>query len=139
MQVHESTIPDRFWHVPYNAARFPGEAGGLDGGANCQFFAYELLRAFGISMPPFRSSELWHDTVHCARVSEAFEPLDLLLFNRTADPYGAHVALFLGDARAIHLSQRVGLPAIWTIDHFLTEPDYSVLIGGKRPIGKVTT
>src|SRR6266545_5225071 len=39
-------IPARFHHVRYDGARYPGAAGvvGLDGGANCQQFAYELIR-----------------------------------------------------------------------------------------------
>jgi hypothetical protein len=38
-------IPARFQYVRYNGACYPGAEGvvGLDGGANCQLFAYELL------------------------------------------------------------------------------------------------
>jgi hypothetical protein len=33
--------------------------------------------------------------------------LDLLLFHNSENPWGAHVALYIGHARAIHLSRRV--------------------------------
>ena len=138
MLAMRSSIPDRFWHVPYNAARYPGAPGvvGLDGGANCQLFAFELLRSFGLEMPPLRSSDLWADTQHTKVVSGDLAPLDLLLFNATAEPFGAHVAVSLGRDEAVHLSQRIGTPAIWPIARFLKEADYAVLIGAKRVIGK---
>lgn len=60
--------------------------------------------------------------------------LDLLLFNRTPDPYGAHIALYLGEGRAIHLSKQVGRPAEWSLEEFAQLPEYSVLIGAKRPL-----
>lgn len=129
-------IPDRFWQVPYNATHYPGASGisGLEGGANCQLFAYELLRSFGRDLPPLRSSDLWNDTDHTAVVAGEIEPLDLLLFNRTTDPYGAHIAVALGGGQAIHLSRRVGTPVVWPFARFLEEPDYAVLIGAKRVI-----
>ena len=131
-----SDIPDRFWDVPYDATRYPGAPGvdSIAAGANCQLFAYELLRAFGRELPPLRSSDLWADTQHTERVSDDFEPLDLLLFGPTADPFGAHIAVSLGDERAIHLSQRIGTPAVWSIARFRDEADYAVLIGAKRVI-----
>jgi hypothetical protein len=44
-------IPERFHQVRYDYERYPGTPGvlGLVGGANCQQYAYELLRAFGHS------------------------------------------------------------------------------------------
>lgn len=135
-----NVIPDRLWRVPYNAQRYPGAPGttGLDGGANCQLFAYELLRVFGLVLPPFRSSDLWEDTNHTIVVGAPFEPLDLLLFNRTSEAYGAHVAVGLGGDQAIHLSRRMGRPVVWPIGRFHVESDYAVLIGAKRPVRNIS-
>lgn len=129
-------IPSAFLAVPYNGSVYPGsgEPTDLSQGANCQVYAYALLRHFSISFPPLRSSELWSDQIHSVR-TDTFAPLDLLLFNRTPDPYGAHVALYLGEGRAIHLSKQVGLPAEWSLEAFAQRPEYSVLIGAKRPLG----
>jgi hypothetical protein len=127
-------IPERFHHVPYNAARHPDAEGvvGLDAGANCQLFAYELLRHFGFAPPDYRSSELWDDETHTRRVEGEFAPCDLLLFNRTPAAWGAHVAVHLGNNLAIHLSQRIGVPVVWRIEDFALLPEYSCFIGAKR-------
>ena len=132
-QITVNEIPRRFWGAIYNAAHFPGapESRGLEGGANCQQFAYELLRHFGLAIPDFRSSELWADDVYTAVVSD-LQPLDLLLFNDKSDPFGAHVAVYLGGERAIHLCQAIGRPAVWTLEEFRATPRYAVFIGAKR-------
>ena len=127
-------IPARFHHVAYNGARFPGAEGvaGLDGGANCQQFAYELIRHFGFAPPDYRSSELWEDTIHTQAVAGELAPCDLLLFNRTPAAWGAHVAVHLGGGLAIHLSQRAGVPVIWKVEDFSLRPEYACFIGAKR-------
>ena len=125
----EQDIPPEFFTVPYDAERF--SIGDITGGANCQAFAYALLRHFGRHVSALRSSDLWDDTAQTERV-DALEPLDLLLFNRTPDPYGAHVGVYLGEGKVIHLSQRVGRPAIWTLEDFRRAPGYEVFIGAKR-------
>jgi hypothetical protein len=127
-------IPAHFHHVSYNAARHPGADGvvGLDGGANCQHFAYEFIRHFGFAPPDFRSSELWEDAIHTQTVVGELEPCDLLLFNKTSAAWGAHVAVYLGSKLAIHLSQRVGVPVIWRIAEFSLRPEYTCFIGAKR-------
>ena len=132
------TIPAHFLTVCYNAAIHPGVAHPTDlsTGANCQVFAYALLAHFGIAFPPLRSSELWADTEHSSVVLE-FRPLDLLLFGKTSDAFGAHVAVCVGEGRAVHLSRAVGLPAEWAIEDFATKENYRVLIGGKRPRARV--
>lgn len=132
--VSKLTIPMQFLGVPYNAAIHPGVAhpADLSTGANCQVFAYALLAYFGIILPPLRSSELWADTEHSRQVTD-FQPLDLLLFGKTSDAFGAHVAVYAGEGRAIHLSRAVGLPVEWAISDFATYESYRVLIGGKRP------
>jgi hypothetical protein len=127
-------IPERFHHVRYNAARYPGAEGvvGLDGGANCQLFAYELIRHFGFAPPDHRSRELWDDVTHSEVVGNELAPCDLLLFNRTPAAWGAHVAVHLGNNLAIHLAQREGVPAIWKIAEFRLRREYACFIGAKR-------
>jgi hypothetical protein len=128
------TIPERFYHVRYNGARYPGAEGvvGLDGGANCQQFVYELIRHFGFASPDYRSSELWEDEIHTQTVVGELAPCDLLLFNRTSAAWGAHLAVHLGMNLAIHLSQRAGVPVIWKIEEFSLCPEYACFIGAKR-------
>lgn len=80
--------------VRYDGARYPGAASGanfdLAAGANCQLFAYALLRHFDREVPPLRSSELWADTHHTERVRD-LEPVDLPFWNKTCEPWGAHI------------------------------------------------
>jgi cell wall-associated NlpC family hydrolase len=99
---------------------------GIETGANCQNVAYELLRYFGRQVPLLRSSNLWDDTEHTI-VVDIYQPLDLLLFSRTRNAWGAHVAVYVGNDRAIHLSRRVGL-------QFMEHPEYRVLLGAKRAL-----
>ncbi|KQN70091.1 NlpC/P60 family protein [Devosia sp. Leaf64] len=131
-------VPARFLTIPYNGAIHPGvdHPTDLSTGANCQVFAYAVLKHFGLDLPPLRSSDLWDDTIHTRMVAE-LEPLDLLLFGPTADAYGAHVALYLGKGEAIHLSKAVGTPAIWPIERFVTTERYRVFIGAKRVLASV--
>lgn len=126
-------IPASFWDVPYNAACYPGAPGlnGLSNGANCQHFAYSLLRHFGLVLPGFRSSDLWEDTTYTRQV-DAPEPLDLLLWNSTPKAWGAHVGVYLGEKQVIHLAKQVGKPAVWLLDEFGLEPAYQHFIGAKR-------
>jgi AcrR family transcriptional regulator len=56
------------------------------------------------------------------------------LFNRTRDAWGAHVAIHVGNDRAIHLCRRVGLAAVWPLAQFAEYPEYRVLLGGKRAL-----
>jgi lipoprotein Spr len=126
-------IPEDLWRVPYVAARHPGTTAGYDValGANCQLFAYALLARHGLFAPHQRSSELWKDRERTRKVTELL-PLDLLLFNRTPDAFGAHVAVYLGDERAIHLSKAAGLPRVDTLRDFARQADYACFIGAKR-------
>ncbi|MEU4269227.1 hydrolase [Streptomyces sp. NPDC026092] len=133
-----SRLPAAFWTVPHVGSRFPGSAAvtkrpGLETGANCQVFAYEVLRHFGLTLPPLRSSDLWDDTTATVHTPTA-EPLDLLLFNATEDPYGAHVGVFVGPDAVLHLSAEVGRPAVWRLTDFAARQRYRVLIGAKRAI-----
>jgi hypothetical protein len=78
-------LPASFWEVRYVGARFPGSPAvrrepGLAPGANCQLYAYEVARHFGLDPPDLRSSELWADTTATARVEQP-QALDLVLFS----------------------------------------------------------
>jgi murein DD-endopeptidase / murein LD-carboxypeptidase len=124
-------IPLHFMQVRYNASCLPGIAQGLRAGANCQHFAYELLRYFGLRLPDFRSSELWKDRVYTNQVKE-LRPLDLLLWNKTPEAWGAHVGVYLGDNQAIHLSKAIGVASIWKLEEFQKHNQYACSIGAKR-------
>ena len=126
-------IPARFMRVRYNGAAHPlARVAGLEEGANCQRFVYALLEHFGYPIAPMRSSELWTDNRFTRRV-DRMRPLDILMFNRNEAAWGAHLALYLGEQRAIHLSREVGHPAIWSLDEFARLPRYRVPLGIKRP------
>ena len=126
-------IPDQFLNIPYNGACYPGAQGITDmsKGANCQLFAYKLLEHFGKTPPYLRSSELWDDTTHTQKVQELKE-LDILLWNKTSQAWGAHVGVYIGDNQIIHLSKAEGFPVIWGIEDFKAHSQYAVYIGAKR-------
>ena len=132
------SLPPEFWAVPYRGEKYPGAPGvsGVADGANCQQFAYSVLRYFGFSIPDFRSSELWDDRVHTDMVDGPLRTFDLLLWNDRPEAWGAHVGLYIGDDRAMHLARSVGRPAVWTLAEFARRTEYRVFIGAKRPIGQ---
>ena len=127
------TIPDIFYKIEYNSARIPGidNQSDLSQGANCQVFAYELLRHNGIQPPVYRSSELWSDT-QTTVIVDSPQPLDLLLYNFNDQAYGAHVAVALGNDELIHLSAVNRIAEITTHQAMLQNPRYAVSIGAKR-------
>ncbi|WP_041787713.1 hypothetical protein [Rhodomicrobium vannielii] len=55
--------------VRYNARSIPGCALSIaEHGANCQRFAYAVIRHYGCEIADFRSRELWEDdTFTCER------------------------------------------------------------------------
>ncbi|WP_406061063.1 hydrolase [Streptomyces sp. NBC_01077] len=131
-----TSLPAEFWTVPYDGSRFPGAAAvtaqsGLAAGANCQLFAYEVLRHFGLTPPELRSSELWSDTEATVHVPVP-QPLDLVLFNSTARAYGAHVGVHVGDDAILHLCAEVGHPTVWAGADFAARERYAVRLGAKR-------
>ncbi len=134
-----SRLPADMLTVPYAGSRFPGSRAvadrpGLAAGANCQLFAYEVLRHFGFAVPALRSSELWDDTRTTVRVEGDLRPLDLLLFNRSDQAYGAHVGVRAGDDAVLHLCAEVGRPAVWGLADFAARERYRVLVGAKRVV-----
>ncbi len=134
MTIKEINIPSWLMDISYNGRIFPnGTTHDMTKmGANCQVFAYYLLRSHGLIVPDYRSSELWADTEFSALISENYQPLDILFFHKTSNSYGAHVAVYIGNNQAIHLSKQEGKPVIWDIDTFFQYPKYEFLLGGKR-------
>jgi lipoprotein Spr len=132
--ISADMIPKHFWQIRYdqNHDADTPTLPSVSDSPNCQNFAYGLLKHFGFEVSPFRSSNLWQDSSETYVVSDALSPLDLLLFNRTKNPWGAHVALYLGEDRAIHLSKKQSGPAIWSLAQFLELPEYRTFIGAKR-------
>jgi hypothetical protein len=129
-------LPDSFWEVRYVGARYPGSPAvrarpGLADGANCQLFAYEVLRHFGYDPPDLRSSELWDDTGSTQRVAVP-RPLDLVLVNTSKDPWGAHVGVWADEDQVLHLCAETGRPALWNLAQFAARPSYRELVGYKR-------
>jgi murein DD-endopeptidase / murein LD-carboxypeptidase len=126
-------IPERFQRVPYNGKRYPGAPGiqGIEGGANCQQYAYEFVRAFGYELPDFRYTALWKDVVH-TEFAERPKPFDLVLVHKAPDPWGAHVGVYLGRGLVLHLSKKIGEPAIESLQSITGRAQYRYLIGFKR-------
>ena len=126
-------IPERFQQVRYDHERYPGAPGvrGVVGGANCQQYAYEFLRVFGYNIPDFRSGDLWADTAY-TECSKRAKPFDLVLVSHTPDPWGAHVGVYLGNGLVLHLSKKIGVPAIEPLQSMTRRAEYRYLIGFKR-------
>jgi lipoprotein Spr len=128
-------IPSHLRSVPYNAGRYPGAptGRGVAGGANCQLYAYAVLEHHGFTLPGLRSRELWLDRDHTAMV-DRMEPLDLVLVHDNPDSWGAHVGLCVGGTDVLHLSRKIGVPAIETLAALQERAEYRFLIGFKRPL-----
>lgn len=126
-------VPPHFEDVRYVSDRIPGVADDddLTLGANCQLFAYCLLRQLGKNPPELRSSELWSDRLHTEEVTE-LRPLDLMLYNNTAGSYGAHVAVYVGGGVVYHLSKKNDRPKYEAHTAMLMQPEYAFFIGAKR-------
>jgi hypothetical protein len=126
-------IPAYLCDVRYDAARYPGALGvaGVEGGANCQQYAYAMLRHHGFILPDLRSSELWADTDHTA-VVPAMATFDLVLLNRTPEAWGSHVGVCVGEDLILHLSKRIGVPAVESLTQMRQREEYCCLIGIKR-------
>jgi hypothetical protein len=131
-------LPSWYWDVRYVGTHVPGavDRSRLRDGANCQLFAYEVLGFFGHPIPDLRSDELWVDSVATSEVAEV-RPLDLVLFNSTDDPWGAHVAVAAGGEELLHLCAEVGRPVVWRFDDFRRRGRYRCLVGVKRAVGAV--
>ena len=131
--MNDLSIPIHFFDVYYDGSKYPGSSKckGVKNGANCQYFAYELLRHFGLVVPDLRSSDLCEDKSSTKKV-KVLQLLDLVLFNKTRDSYGAHVGVYLGNDKIIHLSKEVGYPTVWDFKDFKKRENYKVFVGAKR-------
>ncbi len=126
-------IPNRFTKVKYVSSRIPGvdNESDLTLGANCQLFAYNLLRYFGLKPPCLRSSELWADSTFSEAVTD-FKPLDIMMYNDSPDSYGAHVGVYVGDGLVYHLSSANGIPKFESHSELFQQSKYCLFIGAKR-------
>ena len=126
-------IPERFFDVKYEGARIPGcdNQSNLWLGANCQVFAYELLRENGLDIPNDRSSELWSDESYSQKVND-YLPLDIFLYNSCPKSFGAHVGVYIGGGMVFHLSLDNGFPKKESHESMLKNPKYKSFIGAKR-------
>jgi hypothetical protein len=125
--------PAGVWRVPYVYSASPDgddPPSWLDG-SNCQRYAYGVLSLFGLRCAPLRSSDLWDDQDGSVVVTDP-RPLDLVLFNGSRDPYGAHVGLLMAPDEILHLSAEVGVPAVWPRAEFTRRPRYATTVGFKR-------
>lgn len=126
-------IPERFRKVLYNQKCFPvaPEVRGVTGGANCQQYAYEFVRAFGFTIPDLRSSDLWADTTH-THFSQRPKPFDLVLVHNAPIAWSAHVGVYLGSGLVLHLSKKIGAPAIESVHSMMRRAQCRYLLGFKR-------
>ncbi|MEV0370799.1 cell wall hydrolase [Streptomyces sp. NPDC050636] len=138
-------LPETLRNVPYSGARHPGAGApecpdsSLAEGANCQRYAYAVLRHFGLLIPPLRSAELWADA-EATRHTDRPQPLDLVLFDGgpaegRPPGYGAHVGVHLGPDQILHLCREAGRPVVWTYADFAARPRYARFLGAKRAVG----
>ena len=125
-------IPNHLWDVRYNSDHFPGAPNvrGVDGGANCQQYAYTVLRHFGFVVPDFRSSDLWEDLLH-TRTAPNPTPFDLVLVHNRPESYGAHVGVYVGHDLVLHLSRQIDAPAIETLSEIQSREQHRYLVGFK--------
>lgn len=132
--MNKIIIPDHLIQLKYNARIIPnGSHYDLaKTGANCQVFAYALLRHYGYIVPDLRSSELWEDVDFSKKITANYQPFDILFFHKKEAAYGAHLAVYIGDNQAIHNAKKIGNPVIWDMVTFFEYPAYQYLLGGKR-------
>jgi len=131
-----AALPAVFHEVRYAGERHPGAVAidALAGGANCQLYAYAVLRHHGFLIPPVRSSELWSDVSSTQHVLAPYRLFDLLLVSDTAEAHGAHVGVFVSSDEVLHLCREVGVPAVWPLADFARRERYATIVGVKRPL-----
>jgi len=95
--------------------------------ANCQVYAYQLLRYNNMEVPDYRSKELWEDIKFSYEVKE-FKPLDILFFNKIENPWWAHLGIYIWNNQVLHNSLDIGKPEVRDLDDFSINNKYKVLI-----------
>lgn len=131
--IPEDGWPDWVFTAPYDGSAHP-QAMSLKSpseGANCQLFAYATIRLFGLTLPPHRSSDLWEDGRFAHIDADDVHRLDLVLFNKSLDAWGAHVAVVVAGG-FLHLCAEVGHPAVWQWSDFYKRDRYRVVVGAIR-------
>lgn len=125
--------PSDIANVPFVLSAGPGATSPASWlkGSNCQRFAYGVLALFDLSCPPLRSSNLWEENEFTSVVNKP-EPLDLVLFNSSSEPYGAHIGIYMAPNEVLHLCQEVGWPTVWTFEDFSKRLRYSTVVGIKK-------
>lgn len=126
-------IPNWIMDIKYNSKIFPNwkKHDFIKNWANCQVYAYELLRFNWKIVPDLRSSELWKDTEYSVEVID-YKPLDLLFFNNTNKSWWAHVGLYIWNNKVLHNTNKIWKPVIWGLDFFGKYDEYRILLWGKR-------
>ncbi|MDD3793732.1 MAG: cell wall hydrolase [Candidatus Gracilibacteria bacterium] len=127
-------IPNYFINIVYNSKIIPNETKYdiIKTGANCQVFSYELLRFNNKKVPDLRSKELWEDNIYSKVIFNDFKPLDILFFNSKSEYYGAHLGVYIGNNKVLHISKDIGYPVIWEIKDFQNVEKYKFFLGAKR-------
>ena len=126
--------PDWLGTVPYVGGEHPLAVapGPIEAGANCQRYAYAVLAQYGLRVPPVRSSELWTHPGIGRVPGQDLRPLDLVLFNESPSPFGAHVGIHMAPDQVLHLCAEMGRPVVWGYAEFGNRLRYGRLLGGAR-------
>ncbi len=129
-------ISKHFREVKYKRSRIPGVERQKDLwlGANCQVYAYEFLKEFNRIIPNFRSKELWEDHIYTKKIEKDFLEFDIMLYNIKNESFGAHIGLYLGENKVLHLSKDNKTPMIESHESLLSQEKYRYFIGAKRVI-----
>src|SRR6185369_7419076 len=117
--MNKTLIPIKFFNTFYNGSNHPvsKKRFTMKDGMNCQSYVYKILKYFSINIPNLRSSELWDDIIYTKKIIKP-RFLDIVLFNKNKDSYGAHIGLYLVKNKILHLSKKVGYPTIWDLREF---------------------
>lgn len=92
------------------------------------------MRFFGISGCQFRTFDRASFGADEELLTTAPEPqpLDLVLFAASPDPWGALVGVHLGGAEVLDLCKEVGVPVVWDFKDFAERERHRSLIGFER-------
>lgn len=133
MEIQNLKIPDWFMEIKYNPKIFPNWKihDYKKDGANCQVFAYEILRLNWKNIPDLRSSEMWEDAYFSKEV-DSYIPWDLLFFSSNNQSWWAHVWLYIWNNKVIHNTNKTWWVEIWDLEDFKQYEEYKNLLWWKR-------